>query len=150
MKIDVPDSLDKYEQLLAPARERFAASPGIRAIQASSDEVFLESFLLHFCALGTRMTEPVERWICRAAERCASMGLTELARALWGHAQAEAGHHRMMIADVKSLAARWNGRRKPSVDAEELLNQTPSPGVLQYRRVHEENIDGDSPYAQIA
>ena len=92
MKIDVLNSLDKYEQWLAPARERFAASPGIRAIQASSDEVFLESFLLHFCALGTRMTEPVERWIRRAAERCASMGLTELARALKGHALAEAGH----------------------------------------------------------
>ena len=150
MKIDVLNSLDKYEQLLAPARERFAASPGIRAIQASSDEVFLESFLLHFCSLGTRMTEPVERWICRAAERCASMGLTELARSLRRHALAEAGHHRMMIADVKSLATRWNGRRKPLVDAEELLNQTPSPGVLQYGRIHEENIDGDSPYAQIA
>ena len=58
MKIDVHNSLDKYEQWLAPARERFAASSGIRAIEASSDEVFLESFLLHFCALGTRMTEP--------------------------------------------------------------------------------------------
>ena len=112
--------------------------------------MFLESFLLHFCALGTRMTEPVERWIRRAAERCASMGLTELARALKGHALAEAGHHRMSIADVKSLAARWNARRKPSVDAEELLDQAPTPGVLHYARVHEENIDGDSPYAQIA
>jgi len=150
MKIDVHNSLDKYEQWLAPARERFAASSGIRAIEASSDEVFLESFLLHFCALGTRMTEPVERWIRRAAERCAAMGLTELARALRRHALAEAGHHRMMMADVKSLAARWNARRTPSVNAEELLNQTPTPGVLQYARVHEENIDGDSPYAQIA
>ena len=56
----------------------------------------------------------------------------------------------MMIADVKSLAARWNARRKPSVDAEELLDQAPTPGVLHYARVHEENIDGDSPYAQIA
>jgi Acetyltransferase (GNAT) domain len=150
MKIDVLNSLDEYEQWLAPARERFAASSGIRAIQASSDEAFLESFLLHFCALGTRMTEPVERWIRRAAERCASMGLTELARALKGHALAEAGHHRMMIADVKLLAARWNARRKPSVDVQELLDRAPTPGVLHYARVHEENIDGDSPYAQIA
>src|ERR1700680_5048257 len=55
-----------------------------------------------------------------------------------------------MIADGKSLAARWNARRKPSVDAEELLDQAPTPGVLHYARVHEENIDGDSPYAQIA
>jgi hypothetical protein len=123
MKIDVLNSLDKYEQCLAPARERFAASPGVRAIQASSDEAFLESFLPHFCAPGTRMTEPVERWIRRAAERCASTGLTELARALKGHALAEAGHHRMMIADVKLLAARWNARRKPSVDFQELLDR---------------------------
>jgi hypothetical protein len=36
MKIEVLNSLAKYEQLIAPARERFAARPGIRAIQASS------------------------------------------------------------------------------------------------------------------
>ena len=65
MKIDVLNSLDKYEQLLAPARERFAASPGVQAIRSNSDNVFLELFLLHFCALGSQVTEPVRR----AAER---------------------------------------------------------------------------------
>jgi len=35
------------------------------------------------------------------------MGHAELANALNGHAQAEAGHHLLMIADVTSLAARW-------------------------------------------
>jgi hypothetical protein len=99
-------SLDDYEQFLAPARERFAVSPGVRAIESTSDDVFLELFLLHFCALGSQMTEPVERWIRRAAERCVTVGFPELARALKGHAQAEAGHHLMMIADVRSLAAR--------------------------------------------
>jgi hypothetical protein len=59
------------------------------------------------------MTEPVERWIRRAAGRCATMGHAELAHALNGHAQVEAGHHLMMIADVRSLAVRWNARRKP-------------------------------------
>jgi hypothetical protein len=47
-------SLDDYEQLRAPARERFAVSPGVRAIESTSDDVFLELFLLHFCALGRR------------------------------------------------------------------------------------------------
>ena len=56
----------------------------------------------------------------------------------------------MMIADVRSLAARWNARRKPSVDARKLLNQAPTPGVLHYCKVHEDNIAGDTPYAQIA
>ena len=117
MTAKVMKSLDEYEQLLAPVRECFAISPGVQAINSRSNDVFLESFLLHFCALGSQMTEPVERWIRRAAGRCATMGHAELAHALNGHAQAEAGHHLMMIADVRSLAARWNARRKPSVDA---------------------------------
>jgi hypothetical protein len=84
--------LHEYERLLAPARERFAGSPGVRAIQSNRDAAFLESFLLHFSALGSRMTAPVEHWISRAAERCATIGLPEMARALRGHARAEAGH----------------------------------------------------------
>ncbi len=148
--MNVMKSLDKYEQHLAPVRDCFAVSPGVQAIKSSSNDLFLESFLLHFCALGSQMTEPVERWIRRAAGRCATMGHAELAHALNGHAQAEAGHHLMMIADVRSLAARWNARRKPSVDARKLLNQAPTLGVLHYCKVHEDNIAGDTPYAQIA
>ena len=143
-------SLDEYEQLLAPARQRFAVSPAIQAIQSNSDDVFLELFLLNFCALGSQMTEPVEGWIRRAAERCAAIGLADVAFALNGHAQAEAGHHLMLRADVRSLAARWNARREPVVDTDKLLNQTLSPGVLRYRKLHEENIAGETPYAQIA
>jgi hypothetical protein len=148
--MNVMKSLDEYEQLLAPVRECFALSPGVQAIKSSSNGIFLELFLLHFCALGSQMTEPVEGWIRRAAGRCANMGLAELAHALNGHAQAEAGHHLLMIADVTSLAARWNARRKPSVDARKLLNQPSTPGVLHYCKVHEDNIAGDTPYAQIA
>src|ERR1700752_2221962 len=140
-------SLQEYERLLAPARQRFSATPGVQAIRSSQDEAFLESFLLHFCALGSRMTEPVEGWIRRAAERCGAMGLSELAHALRGHARAEAGHHLMMIEDVRELAARWNARHKPSVDARKLLDQVPTPGVLQYCRVHEQNLTSDMPYA---
>jgi hypothetical protein len=143
-------ALQEYERLLAPSRERFALSPGVQAIQASQDDIFLESFLLHFCALGSWMTEPVERWISRAAERCALLELWELAGALIGHAHAEAGHHHMMIGDVRALAARWNSRRKPPLDPDKLLNLALSPGVLQYREIHEQNIAGHTPYAQIA
>ena len=143
-------TLHNYERLVAPARERFAVSPGVRAIQSSQDAVFLESFLLHFSALGSRMTAPVERWIRCAAERCAAIGLPALARALSGHARAEAGHHLMMIADARSLAARWNRHRSPSVDADKLLNRAPTPGVLRYCELHDQNIAGATPYAQIA
>ena len=150
MTANVMKSLDEYEQLLTPVRECFAISPGVQAINSSSDDVFLESFLLHFCALGSQMTEPVERWIRRAAARCGTMGLAELAHALNGHAQAESCHHLLMIADVTSLAARWNARRKPVVNARKLLGQPATQGVLAYCKVHEDNITGDTPYAQIA
>jgi hypothetical protein len=49
--MNIVTSLDEYERLLAPARECFAASPGVQAIRSNSDDVFLELFLLHFSAL---------------------------------------------------------------------------------------------------
>ena len=143
-------SLASYNLLLAPARERFETSPGLIAIRSSNDPRLLEAFLLYFCAIGAQMTEPVERWIRRAADRCADLGLPELGEALTRHARAEAGHHLMMIADLRSLAGHWNLRHTPPVDADELLRLRPSYGASRYCRVHEENIAGNTPYAQIA
>src|SRR6202012_1843076 len=119
-------ALESYNQLLTPARERFETSPGLSAIRSSNDPRFLEAFLLYFCAIGAQMTEPVEGWIRRAADRCSALGLPELGQALTRHARAEAGHHLMMIADLRSLAAHWNSRYSPAVDPDTLLDQRPS------------------------
>ena len=73
-------SLERYNQLLAPARERFETSPGLNAIRSTNDPRLLEAFLLYFCAIGAQMTEPVETWIGRAAGRRAALGLSET----WG------------------------------------------------------------------
>jgi Acetyltransferase (GNAT) domain len=143
-------SLESFNQLQGPARERFEVSPGITAIRSNNDPRFLEAFLLYFCAIGAQMTEPVESWIRRAASRCAAIGLADLAEALRRHAKAEAGHHLMMIADLRSLVRHWNSRYAPQVDADELLGTIPSYGASRYCLVHEENIAGDTPYAQIA
>jgi Acetyltransferase (GNAT) domain len=142
--------LNRYNQLLAPARERFDTSLGLNAIRSTNDPRMLEAFLLYFCAIGAQMTEPVERWIRRAADRCAIFGFSELAEAFARHARAEAGHHLMMIADLRSLAGHWNLRHQPRVDVDELLRIEPSGGAKKYCLVHEENIAGDTPYAQIA
>ena len=142
--------LETYDQLLAPARQRFETSPGLNALRSSNDPRLLEAFLLYFCAIGAQMTEPVESWIRRAASRCAALGLSDLAEALTRHARAEAGHHLMMIADLRSLVAHWNSRHIPPVDAEELMGLTPSYGASRYCLVHEENIAGETSFAQIA
>src|ERR1700761_8875000 len=136
-------SLNRYNQLLAPTRERFERSPGLNAVRSTNDPRMLEAFLLYFCAIGARMTEPVETWIRQAADRCAIVGFPELGEALSRHAQAEAGHHLMMIADLRALADHWNLRHTPPVDADELLRIAPSRGARNYCLVHEENIAGD-------
>jgi Acetyltransferase (GNAT) domain len=143
-------SLEKYNQILIPARERFEASLGLNIIRSNNDPHFLEAFLLYFCAVGAQMTEPVESWIRRAATRCVDLGYADLAEALKRHAKAESGHHLMMIADLCSLAGYWNSRYTPTVNADELLRMPPSCGASRYCLVHEENIAGNTPYAQIA
>jgi hypothetical protein len=142
--------LETYNKLLAPARERFETSPGLNAIRSTNDPRMLEAFLLYFCAIGAQMTQPVETWIGRAAGRCAALGLSELGAALTRHARAEAGHHLMMIADLRTLADHWNLRYAPPVDADELLGLAPTYGASRYCLVHEESIAGNTPYAQIA
>jgi hypothetical protein len=143
-------SLESYNQLLASARQRFETSPGLNTLRSNNDPRLLEAFLLYFCAIGAQMTEPVENWIRRAADRCAALGLSDHGEALTRHARAEAGHHLMMIADLRSLAVHWNSRHTPQVDADELLHMPPSYGASRYCLVHEENIASNNPYAQIA
>ena len=70
--------LQAYEQYMVLPRERFALSPGLTAILSPTiDPALLELFLVHFCAMGVHMTEPVEGWICSAGERCAELGLED-------------------------------------------------------------------------
>jgi hypothetical protein len=143
-------SIERYNRHLAAVRERFDANPALNALRLNNAPQLLELFLLYFCAIGAQMTRPVEGWICRAASRCAELGFEALAKALNQHAQAESGHHLMMIADVHSLANHWNSRHSRSIDADALLNQAPSEGARSYCEVHERNIAGNTPFAQIA
>jgi hypothetical protein len=143
-------SIEKYNRDLATVRERFDSNPALIALRSNNDPRLLELFLLYFCGIGAQMTQPVEGWIRRAASRCAELGFAALAKALDQHAQAEAGHHLMMIADLHSLANHWNSRHTRSIDADALLNQAPSEGARSYCEVHERNIDSTTPFAQIA
>jgi hypothetical protein len=131
-------------------RERFDANPALNAVRSNGDPQMLELFLLYFCAIGAQMTQPVEGWIRRSASRCSELGFHALAKALTQHAQAESGHHLMMIADVHSLANHWNSRHSHSINPDELISQETSNGARSYCEVHERNIAGNTPYAQIA
>jgi hypothetical protein len=142
-------ALEEYERLLAPARERFDQSPGVQTLRSNSDSTFVEAFILYFCAVGSRMTRPVEDWIRRAARRCTAMGLLDLGQALAARVRAESGHELMMASDLRSLIAHWNTHHTPPV-SEKLLHCSVSLGAFRYCEVHEHNIAGDTPYAQVA
>src|SRR5262249_47495308 len=103
------------------ARARFARGAGAALLDPNMDPTLPELFLIHFCARGVQMTEPVESWIRRAGERCRALGAERLGRALVRHARHEANHHLMMIADTHHLVASWNQRNGPQIDAAALL-----------------------------
>ena len=145
------EAIDRYESAVRPARERFTRSPAlVEVLSPDVDPRLLESFLVHFCALGVGVTKPVEGWIRRAGEACIARGLEDLGRALVRHARDEAGHDRLFEADARLLASRWNAAGRAPLDVDRLLARPPGPGATRYRQLHEETIGGDAPYAQLA
>lgn len=153
MKADVAAKaeLAGYERGIADARARFDALPALREVmQPDVSPALLEAFLLHFCALGVGMTEPVDGWIRRAGQRCRELGFEELGVALERHAAHEAGHHALMIADTRALASRRELAGRSPVDPEALLARPAPEGVRRYQALHEQVIAGDTPYAQLA
>ena len=143
--------VEEYEARLAIARERFDRHPAVRALfHEPIDPVSMEAFLISFAIVGVRMTEPVEGWIRRAAHRCGELGLERLASALDGHAHQESGHQFLMLADARLLVERWNQSHTPELNPDALLALPPTPGVVAYRRLHEDLIAGPDPYGQLA
>jgi hypothetical protein len=139
-----------YTPHLVTARNRFETGAAGVMLDEDFDPVLFELFLLNYCSRGVRMTEPVESWIERAGKRCREVGMEKLGVALQKHAQAEANHHLMMIADTQALVKRWNASQPKPLEAEALLAVPPSPAVDAYVALHEDVIRGSEPYCQLA
>jgi hypothetical protein len=140
-----------YEPYVLPARARISTDPVMRMlVDPAIEPAVLERFFLQLNSLGVYMTEPVEGWIRRAGQKCLAQGLDSIGKSLVAHAKHEAGHHLMMIDDVRVLVRRWNARRRPTLQTERLLAQHPTDAMRAYRQLHEETIAGDLPMGQIA
>src|SRR4051812_26072076 len=110
--------LAQYDAGVHTARVDFAHESGLaHLLSPTVDPIELEAFLINFCSLGVALTQPVEGWLVRSSERCTAVGMNELGCALLSHSKAESGHHLMMIKDTHALVARWNGRRRPLLNA---------------------------------
>lgn len=148
---NLSQGLEEYERQVAAARERLATCWAVR--MAFSPELPIDVFelsLLIGTAHSVPRTEPVEGWIRRAGERCQALGYEELGRMLVLHAHHEAGHHLMLIDDLKVLVEHWNRRHEPKLDAEQLLKQPTPPAILRWQKLHEDTISGPAPFGQLA
>jgi hypothetical protein len=140
-----------YEPHVLPARARLSTHPALRTLlDPEVEPALLERFFLQLNSLGVYMTEPVDKWIRRAGQRCLGMDLGKLGQALLTHAKHEAGHHRLMVDDVRYLVRRWNARRRPPLEVERLLSQHPTDAMRAYRQLHEDTINGELPAGQVA
>jgi hypothetical protein len=149
-RVLTPDAaLAEYERLIAPARRRFGATPGIRGmVSPDTSDRTMAAFLLHFSALSVPITEPVEGWIRRAGERCDAAGLTDIGTALRAHAKAEAGHHRYHENDFANLIRLWNSRWRPEAEPAAIQAHGLTHGGREYVALHEATIAGSRPYCQ--
>ena len=140
-----------YDSLVEPFRERLAQGSVEPLLGPEVRPQELLAFLIHFCAYGVQMTEPVESWIRRAGQRCIATGCAAVGQALTVHARHEAGHYLMMIEDLGRLAARWNAAcPQAALYAEALLAAAPTAGIRRYVALHETVIASDAPFAQVA
>jgi hypothetical protein len=140
-----------YEPYVLHARARISTDPVMRRlVDPAIEPLVLERFFIQLNSLGVFMTEPVDGWIRRAGQRCISQGLDSIGRALVAHAKHEAGHHQMMIDDVRHLVRRWNSRRGQTLHVERLLAQHPTDAMRAYRQLHEQTLNGELPAGQLA
>lgn len=133
---------------MKPARKQLKQDIDSLYHQIDQDTALL--FLIYFCALGVGMTEYVSTWINHAGKRCQETGYQELGQSLIQHAREEAGHELLMHHDTLALTAFINSRYQLHLDANVFLSQTLTQGVLNYKALHEQCINSDTPYGQIA
>ena len=146
------DAIASYDRRMQPHRDGFAARPSIAMLDGGAvlPSDLLQLFMIHYAAFGISMTHPVEGWIRRAGERCRETGFASLGDQLTKHARHEAGHHRLMVSDLWSLADSWNANHAEKIDPIALSRVNLPDSIRQYRALHEDLIAGDAPFTQIA
>jgi len=140
---------DQYETGLVSARSKF--SDRVQAFSNEKDPRRLLMFWLNFSSFGVANTEFVEDWIRRAGQRTCELGYEALGDKLIKHAVHEKNHHLMMVKDTHGLVSLWNqDYAPPYLSAEKLLARKPLASSLAYQKLHEDCIQSEFPFAQIA
>ena len=144
-------TVDVYEQKLTPARQAAINSDiADRILDPNLESDIVHLFWIYYNVLGVYMTEPVEDWINRAGEATINIGLESAGKELKKHARHEAGHQTMMQRDYTALIDYWNSNHERKISLND-FPVNPLPKIVQdYVDLHEDNINGKTPYCQIA
>ena len=112
---------NSYENRMAPHREKFAKSEGIRFFTEGADEKSMRAFLTIWHGLGIYMTENVENWIRNSGEACREKGYEPVADQLCKHAAQEANHDEMMRDDFNYFLKDWNNEYNEKLNSDDIL-----------------------------
>ncbi|MFZ5895005.1 MAG: hypothetical protein ACOY0T_28355 [Myxococcota bacterium] len=152
LKLSTDIHQNEYQRACAGLRQAFDTKPAVRELFYDNiDSTLLELFMIHWCALSAGLTEPIPRFLKRASENCAKLGVREVAEFFLEHAHEEDGHEDWARRDTIKLVKRWNRARPDQpLDADVLLQNKISPAVERYHALHERVINGESPWGELA
>jgi hypothetical protein len=142
---------EKYVIGVQGARDALRERKFVRELfsgNASPEQV--EMFWIYYSALAVKMTVGVERWIRTAGKSSGDIGYKDLAKTLDGHANAEAGHDKMLVEDTYALVKWRADRGKSKLNPEQLLQMPATQAIQDYIKLHEDVIHGPLAYAQTA
>lgn len=145
-------SQNSYQKGAELVRQKFASKEIVKELfERQVNPKLLKLFMIHWNALNAGLTEPIPMYLKRAGERCQNMGLGFMADFFYEHEHEEDGHEDWAIDDVKELVSLWN-KEEPNhkLDAKNLLAKKISPTVKRYHELHEQIIEGGSPWAELA
>ncbi|MDO8578120.1 MAG: hypothetical protein Q7R50_02950 [Dehalococcoidales bacterium] len=143
---------NEYQKRCQAARDAFASRKVVNELfNEEVDPKLMKLFMISWSALSSGLTQPIPEYLKRAGENCAKKGVAEMAAFFAQHTEEEDGHDEWGRDDTRKLVERWN-KEEPEfpLNAEDMLKNNMSPAVKRYHKLHENVIDGDSPWAELA
>ncbi len=141
-----------YELHMLPARKAFRENPVMREmLSLAVNPELVELFVIHFNALSTGMVEPIAHYVRQAGKNSETLGFSDIGPYFEKHSNEENGHDHWAASDTYKAVANWNKRKKsPVLCAQTLLEARYAPSVMEYHKLHEEVINGSTPFAILA
>lgn len=140
--------MDVYENAMVEARVAFANR--INRLLKVANAENLGFFLIYYAALGAALHEPMEKVMKKASKRCKKMNLMDLADAFNVQAEAESIQCHEMRDDTKTWVDWWNQKCDLNLSAKDYLRHPRMPSMQALQDLHEDVIDHQTPFAELA